>query len=264
MSATNEVFEVNTLLGAYFLTSAAAGTLGIIDGGEIVLNLDRSVRTGLLTLHTTDTAYGTNLVGNSALIMAGALNDNASIVGNNVNYVIGTGLCTDATTDTLGRIDVSDALLGIDDDSILGAYCNAVAVAETCKGTVTVTGIVKLCSCTGLDAVVNVLSLLGLASAVTAYVRNLGSNVTCCKTHDLAELLCNVSATGSTEAGVIGLALTKSLRISVTSGVAAGTAVCTGKAVTNCNNLLIFLNCEEGSSNGKNHCTDNCNYCKNN
>ena len=264
MSAANEVFEVNTLLGANFLTSATTGALGVVNGSEVVLYLDSSVRTGLLTLHTADTAYGTNLVCNSALIMAGALNDNAGIVGNNVNYVVGTGLCTDATADTLGRIDVSDALLGIDDDSILGTYCNTVAVAETCEGTVAVTVVVKLCSGTGLDAVVNVLSLLGLARAVTAYVRNLCGNVACCKTHDLAELLSNVSATGSTEAGIVGLALTKSLSISVTTGVAAGTAVCTGEAVTNRNDLLIFLNCEEGSSNGKNHCTDNCNYCKNN
>ena len=264
MSTAGEGFNVNTLLGTCLLASATACTLGVIYNGEIVLNLDCAVRTGLLTLHTADTTNRADLVGNSTLIVAGALNYNARALAYDMNNAVGTGLSAKATADTLSGIDISDTGLGIDNDSVLRTNSNTVTVAKTSEGTSTVTCIIKLCSLTGLYTVVNVLSLFGLASTVTSNVSNLSINVTCCKAYDLSDLSSNFCTAGDTEAGVVGLALTESLSIAVASGITARTAVCTGKAVTNCNNLLIFLNCEEGSSKGKNYRTNDSDNTNNN
>ena len=111
MSATHKVFEVNTLNGANIVTCATTRTLAVIDGGKVVFNLDCSLRTGLLTLHTSDTANRANLACYSTLIMAGALNKNSGLFADDVDNAIGTSLCTKATTDTLLRINLGDALL---------------------------------------------------------------------------------------------------------------------------------------------------------
>ena len=58
MCATDEVTEMNTFNGANVVTRATSRTLRIINYGEIILNLDCSLGTGLLTLHTADTAVG--------------------------------------------------------------------------------------------------------------------------------------------------------------------------------------------------------------
>ena len=263
MSAANEGFDVNTLLGANLLTSSATCTLRVINYGEIILYLDCAVRTGLLTLHTADTAVGASLVGYSTLVMAGALNNNASLFAYNVDNVVGTGLLAKATADTESGIDIRNTVFGIDNDSIVRTNGNTVTVAKTSIAANGVTRVRELCRLTGLNTVVNVLSVLGLAMSVTSNVCNLAFNLACCETHDLCKLSRNVSTAGDTEAGVVGLTFAKSLCISVTTRITASTAVSTGKTVTNSNNLFIFLNCKEGSGNSKNYRTDNRNYRKN-
>jgi hypothetical protein len=263
MRTASEAFEVNTLLRTNILTSATSGTLRIINYSKIILNLDCTVRTGLLTLHTANTAVRTSLVGYSTLIVAGTLNNNSGLFANNVNNVVRTGLFAKTTADTLGRIYVSNTILRVDLDSILRTNCDTVAVAKTSIGTNGITCVRKLCSLTGLDAVVNVLSVLRLAMTVTSNECNLSINVTCSKAHDLTDLSSNVCAAGDTEAGVVTLALTESLSVTVTTGVTASTAVSTGKAITNSNNLLIFLNCKEACSKGKNNSTNKSNQRKN-
>ena len=264
VGAANEVLKVNTLNGTYLVTSSATGTLIIIDYREIILNLDGAVRTGLLALHTTDTAVVASLAGNSTLIVAGALNYNASALAKHMNNTVGTGLSTEATADTLNGINLCNAIFLADMNSILRANRYTVAVAKAGVGAGSVARIIELCSLTGLNTVVNVLSVLGLAVSVTSNISNLCLNVACRKSHDLTELSSNVSTAGDTEAGIVALALTESLCVSVTARVAAGTAVCAGETVTNCNDLFIFLNCKEGSSNSKNYCANKSNYCKNN
>ena len=54
MSATDEVTEMNTFNGANVVTRATSRTLRIVNYGEIILNLDCSLGTGLLALHTAD------------------------------------------------------------------------------------------------------------------------------------------------------------------------------------------------------------------
>ena len=195
--------------------------------------------------------------------MAGALNNNASALLNDVDNVVRTGLSADSTTDTLGRIDVSNAVLGIDADCILRTYCDTVAVTKACEGTSGITCVAHISSRTGLNAVVNELSVFGKAGAVTTNVSDLSLYVACCKTHDLGNLSSNISATGSTKTGVVGFTLTESLCIAVTTGETTSTAVCTGEAITNCKNTLILFNCKECSSKSKKNSTsnsDNSNY----
>ena len=68
MCAADEVALVDTMNGAGLGTLAAAGTLVIIDNGEVVNNLDRAVWTGLLTLAAGNTAVSTALANCRALI----------------------------------------------------------------------------------------------------------------------------------------------------------------------------------------------------
>lgn len=56
MSAANEITKVNTFYGANLVTLTATGTFTVINGGEIILDLNSSLGTVLLTLHTADTA----------------------------------------------------------------------------------------------------------------------------------------------------------------------------------------------------------------
>lgn len=264
MSAADEVTKMNTLNRTYVVTYATASALLVIDNCKVVFNLDCAVGTGLLALHTADTAVGANLTNLCALIVAGALNNNAYGILYDVNNVVGTSLLTKSATNTLLRINLCDTLFAVNADSISGTNCHTVAIAKAGEGTVAVTRIIKISSNAGLYTVVYVLSLLGLAGAVAGYVSNLLYNVTGSKTHNLTDFFGNTVATGDTEAGVIALALTESLCVSVTTRVTAGAAVSARKAITYCNYLFIFLNSEEGCGNSKKNCTNKCNYCKNN
>ena len=55
MCAADKILQMYTLNGTYIVAGSAACTLIIINYGKIILNLDCSLGTGLLTLHTTDT-----------------------------------------------------------------------------------------------------------------------------------------------------------------------------------------------------------------
>ena len=69
MCAADKVILVQTVNGANLYASRAARTQRIINGCEIVLDLDSSVRAGLLTLHTADTAVGAIFASQRALIV---------------------------------------------------------------------------------------------------------------------------------------------------------------------------------------------------
>ena len=252
-----------TLLGAYLVASTTAGTLLIINYSKVVYNLNCSLGAGLLTLHTADTTVGACLVGYSALIIAGALNNHTGLLAYYMNNAVRTGLSAKTAAYALSRINVCDAVFGIDGNSILGANRDTVAISETSVGTYGIARVRKLCSLTGLNSIVNVLSVLGLAVTVTSNVGDLSVNVASSKTNDLTDLSRNVSATGDTKAGIIALALTESLSITVTARVTASAAVCAGKAITNRNDLLVFLNRKEACGKGKNNSTYKSNQRKN-
>ena len=261
MRSADEAAFVDAMYGTNLYACAAAGAKIVVDGRKVVLYGDSAVGTGLLALHTADTTVGTELTNNSALIVAGALNENSGLLAYDVDYAVRTSLSAEAAAYALLRINLSDATLGIDNDCILGTNRHTVAIAKTSVGTVTVTCVAAvLGSGTGLDAVVNELSLFGLASAVAGYVSNLLINLACRKAQNFGELSSNVRATGSTEAGIVGLTLAESLCVSVTTGESTSTAVGTGKAITNSCSTLVLFYCKENRGKRKKNCTNYCNY----
>ena len=56
MSSANKVTLVDAVYGTSLGACAAAGTEIVINGREVVLYGDSTLRTGLLALHTADTA----------------------------------------------------------------------------------------------------------------------------------------------------------------------------------------------------------------
>ena len=263
MSATDEVAEVNTFNRTNLVTISTTCALAVIYGGKIVFNLDCSFGAIFLTLHTAYASVGAYLANLSALVVAGALNNNARGIVNKMNNVVGTSLCTETAANTLSGVNLSDKLLRIDANSITGTHLHTVAVAKAGEGAITVTGEIHICADAGLDSVVNVLSLGGKARAVTSNVSNLLNDVTCSKTHNLTDFGSDTVTTGNTKAGVIGCTLGECLCITVTSGEAASTTVGTGKAITNCKSTLILLNSKEHRGKDEKHCANECNQSKN-
>ena len=61
MSAADEVADVYTFNRTHLVTGSAAGTLVVINGGQVIFNLDCALGTGFLTLSAGDTAVLANL-----------------------------------------------------------------------------------------------------------------------------------------------------------------------------------------------------------
>ena len=251
VGAANEVAEVYTLNRAYIVTASATRARGVVDGSKIVFYLDCSLGAGFLTLAAGDTTVEANLANLSTLVVTRALNDNTRGVVDKVNDVVGTSLCAKSAADALAGVDFRNSLLGIDANSIAGANLHTIAVAKTSEGAIAVARVGHICRGTGLNSVVNVLALGGVAGAVAGNVRYLLNYVTGSKTHNLANLGSDTVTTGNAKAGIIGFALGESLCVAVAAGEAAGTAVSTGKAITDSSRTLVLLDSEEYRRNGK-------------
>ena len=245
VSAADEVADVYTLHRTHLVAGSATRTLFVINGSKVINNLNCTLGTGLFTLSAGDTAVKANLTHLSTLVVTRALNDNTRGVVDKMDNVIRTSLGTKSAANALSGVNLGNSLFGIDADCISGANLHTVAVAKAGEGTVTVTRIGHICRGTGLDTVVDVLSLGGVAGAVAGNVCYLLNHVTGRKTHYLTDFSSNTVTTGNTEAGVVGLALGESLCISVTAGETASTAVSAGKTVTNSKSAFVLLNRKE-------------------
>ena len=67
--SANEVALVDTVNGADLNARAAACAERVVDGCEVILYGNSTVRTGLLTLHTADTAVGADFARYCALVV---------------------------------------------------------------------------------------------------------------------------------------------------------------------------------------------------
>ena len=258
MSAADKAALVNTVYGTSLYTRTASGTERVVDGREIVLNGDSAVGTGLLTLHTADTAVGAILAHRCALIVVGAFNDNARGVVEKVDDAVGTLTNADAAADTLLGINACNAVLN--SDSILRTYRNAVAVAKTSIGTGLVAAVCHICGKAGFyTAYELVLSFNHAAGTVAGYEGNLFYNVCRLNAEDSGDLLSGTVTAGNTEVGLVGGLFCKSLCIAVTSAEAARTAVCTGEAVTDSYRGLVLLDTEEHTRKSEKDRTYYCN-----
>ena len=260
MCAADKVPLVDAMYGTSLGTCAAAGTEIVIDGCEVVLYGDSTLGTGLLALHTADTAVGAVLTCKRALIVIGALYYNTGGIVNDLYDAVRTDARAHSATDTLGRINVCD--------SVRDAYCVlrtnlcTVAVAKAGKRTALITAVRKVCRDTAFVSVVIVLALYCVTGAVAGNVRYLFNNVSRFYAEDLRDLSCCAVTAGDTEVCCVRGLVGKCLSVAVASAVTARATVSTGQAVTDSNCGLIFLYTEENTCKGKYSCTNRGDTCE--
>ena len=243
MRSADEATLVDAMHGTSLNARATACAKVVVDGSEVILNGDCAVGTGLLALHTADTAVLTVLTYVSALIIVGAFNDNAYGIVEKVDNAVGTLTNADATADTLLGINARYAVL--DSDSVLGADSRAVTVSKTGEGAELVSTVRHISGKAGLNALIFVLLLIDAAGTVAGYESNLFYNVLCFNAEDRSDLLCGIVTAGNAEIGLVGALFCKSLSVSVASGVAASATVSAWETVTDRNGSLVLLNGEE-------------------
>ena len=249
--SADEVALVDAMYGTNCRTLTASSTERVVDGSEVVNNLDSAALTGLLTLHTADTAVGAYLSCHSALVVVGALNYHTGSILDKVDDTVGTLSYTDATADTLSG--VNSCYTVFNSDSVLRTSNRAVTVAKTSKVTRLVTAVNHVCGEAGLVALVLELSFGCVAGTVTSNVCNLLDNVCRLNAEDSGNLLSSVVTAGNTEVGGGGSLVCESLSVAVTSGVAAGTAVGTGQTLTDSYSGLVLLYRKEYCGKGEEH-----------
>ena len=201
MCAADKVALVQTMYGTNLHAGSTAGAERIVDGRQVIDDGNGTVRAGLLTLHTADTAVGAVLAGYSTLIVVGAGNDHTSGIVDQLDDVIGTFTGADATADTCLRIHLCHAVF--DANGILGADLHAVAVAKAGGGTGAVAVVGKVGCKTGLKALIVVLLLYDVAGAVAGHVGHLFNDVLSLDAEDLCDLLGDAVAAGNTEVGLL-------------------------------------------------------------
>ena len=255
--AADEVALVDAVYRASSRTLTAAGAEVVIYGREVVDNLDSTILTSLLTLHTADTAVGAYLSCQGTLIVVGALNDNSGGVLDKVDNAVGALSYTDTAADTLSRVNLSNAVL--DEDSVLGTSNSTVAVAKAGKVTYLVTAVNHVGGKAGLVALVLELSVGNTAGAVTSNVSNLLYNVCRLNAEDSGDLLGGIVTAGNTEVSSLGSLFCKSLSVAVTTGEAAGTTVGAGQTLTDSYGSLVLFYRKEYSGKGEQSCAEYCN-----
>ena len=253
MCAADEVVLVDTMNGAGLGTLATACALVVIDNGEVVNNLYCAVGTGLLALAAGNTAVLAALANCRALIVIRALYDYADSIVYKMDNVMGALACTHTATDTLGGIDLGYAI--INGDSVLWADSHAVAVAKAGISAKLIARVAEVSNTTALHAIVDISALGSLTVTVAGNVCNLLYYVLRLNAENRCDILGALIAAGNAKVNSLGLALGKSLSISITTRVAARAAVSAGEGVTDSEKLLVLLDAEELISKSKNDTT---------
>lgn len=258
MCAAEEVVLVDAVNGADSGTLAAAGALVVVDNGKVVNNFYCAVGTGLLALAAGNTAVLAALANSRALIVVRALYNDALCILDKMDNVVGALACTHTATDTLGGIDLGNAI--INGDSVLGADSHAIAVAKAGISAKLIARVAEVSNTTALDAVVDVSALGSLTVTVAGNVCNLLYYVLRLNAEDGSDLLRALVSAGNAEVGGSSLTLCKSLGISIATRVAASAAVSAGEGVTDGEEGLVLLDAKELVGNGKNYSTND-SYC---
>ena len=175
MCAADKVSFVYAMNRAYSHTFGAAGTKRIVYSCQIVNDFDSSVRTGLLTLHTTNTTVRADLSCYCALVVIGAFHHNSSGVVYDLDNIIGTFTSTHSAANAFFWIDVSNTVL--DADSVMRTNAQAIAVSKTSKRTSLVTAVKEVCHDAAFRTVVIKLVLDRVARSRTSNESYLLNNV---------------------------------------------------------------------------------------
>ena len=215
MRAADKVAEVDTMHGASLRTRTASGTKVVVDRSKIVLNGNSTVGTGLLALHTADTAVRASRACLCTLVVVRAFYNDSCGVFDKVYDSVGTGACANATADTLGRLDLSNATLH--GDSAIRAGGGAVTTAKTGIRTKLLARVEKVLDTAAVIAAVLVLLLCRITRAVTGNVCNFLYNVLGLNAKDSRNAAGGAVAAGNAKVGRANCTLCKSLCISVTA-----------------------------------------------
>lgn len=243
MCSANKVAFVDAMNGTNLFTFTATGAERIVDNRQIIGNRDRSVRAGLLTLHTANTAVGAVFACLCTLIVIGAFNHYARCIVDEMNNGIGARAYTNAASNTFTRVNMSDAVFYC--NCVLRTNRRAVPITETRVCTELITVVRHVCGITGLLSLVIILSLYCVAGSVTGNVSNLLDNVLGFHTENACDLFCSAVTAGNAKIRFITGSLCQSLCITVTAGISASAAVGTGETIANCRNRLVLFDAKE-------------------
>ena len=254
MRAADKVAKMDTMHGAYLRTSAASGAKLVVDRSEIVLYGNSTVRTGLLALHTADTAVRAGRACLCALIVVRAFYNDPRGVVDKVYNVVGTGACADTASDTLSRLNPCNSL--VYGNCAVGASLGTVATAKACVRACLLARVEKVLYTAAVIAAIFVLGLCRIARAVAGNESNLLNDVLSLNAKYLGNPACGCITAGDAKVGFGSLTVGKSLCISVTARVAASAAVSAGKTVADSNNGRILFNREIFVRQKKKHVTN--------
>lgn len=251
MRSADKVALVNAMHRAYLNAFAASGTLFVVDDRKIILYGNSTELTVALALSAADTAVFAILSCFCSLIVIGAFNNNSDSIVYKMYNTVGAGTRTESAADTLARIYLCNTVNN--GNCVVGTNGNTVAVAKAGIYTDSVALISHICDTAGLLSDIFVFFIHGVTASVTRNVGNLFNNIARFNT----DYLCNSSGSsvtaGNTEICLVGLTLGKSLCISITSAVAASSAVSAGKLIANSGKFFVFLYAEQHICDRKKH-----------
>ena len=234
--------------------SSATGAQRVVDGCQVVFNLNCTVGTYLLALHAANASVCANLAGKSTLIMVGAFNNYVYGVVYKLDDVVGAFASAHAAANALFGVDLCNTVFKR--DRVFGADTNAVAVTEAGIIAGLVTVIQKVCCNTALIALVVVFLVGSLAVSVTSNVCNLFNNVLSFYTKDSRNFFCGIVTAGNAKVCFVFTSVSQCFGITVATGIAASATVCTRQTSSDCNCGFVFLYAKKAIGERQNNCTD--------
>ena len=232
-------------------TSAAAGALGVIKKGKILVHCDRAVRAGTCTLGASDTAVCAHLAGDRALVVVRASDSDDGAVLLHFDCLVRTVLRAKTAARAEARDDLCYAV--VNDDRVVGTSRRAVTKTDAGIGTNVFAFPMLSGFTTGLEAVAEVLFILlgSLAGAVASNVSKELDSLAGFNAENACDLLGSNVAAGNAEVSFGDLTLGEGASVAVASAVSAGTAVSAGKSITDREELFILFDTEKDVGNGK-------------
>lgn len=221
---------------------SALNAFGNIDASQAVLNDDRVGRALALALHAADAALVADLHNGSALIAAGACDENVLIVRNELDDLLRAGVNTRTAADTLFAIDLCNSVNDAHCAELAG-ICT-VAEADAGKAAVHVALAAEQHCCLAVLRAAVVKALGGMAFGARAGNESDHLfHIACRNAHDLCDLRSGFGACRNT---LVDRSLTLCDRggIAVTAGETAAAAVCAGQAFANLLLLGVYLDVE--------------------
>ena len=245
-----EFEKIDATYRTNIVTFATTCALVIVNLSAEVFNLNCICRTNLRTLHTADTACLTLFSCNSTLFVVFAKNCCFfHVEGEEVNKTAGTSFNAHLTSLTLIRVDSCNAVAK--EDSLIRTNLYTVTETDTAVYAVFRSAEKLSCNLAGFNTAVLELFFYIIFVTLAHNCCYHWYHFACGETHNISYCLCGVVTAGDTKSTFLSFALSKSTCIAVTACVTAGTAVSTGKRITDGEELFILFDTEENVRNGK-------------